>query len=388
METRFRKEPTNEINMHVTDESNNSSPSNPIPPITDFPITKLPDLVLGKISDYLPRKDAGRFVRIARNNRILTFFQPQIRKEKAKEAAEYVINPTKENIEKLTALLHTCPALLLYSATVENRHHMPIRGTAYQIALHESDNELIDDVIEPAFKRLNDGLKTMKVQRQAWLPEDWLEAETIACIDALAAIDQVFATFKTASRPDDVTQANTRLWPITIHNQEANLVLETFRKTIDTLYQVTDKEITGGRDPIVRLLEYFIDQYNENYQTLDGDNSPRNNALMRLCYGYLQRYAPINFMQAFAMGIYYIVEGKKTLTRSLEYNACEDHFILPLDSDVTDRLGFDHYASGQRNMSTNFQMVKNSYKPFYQSKTAALHPEPLETIGLSPLYNA
>src|SRR5690606_22348423 len=105
----------------------------------------------------------------------------------------------------------------------------------------------------------------------------------------MTAIDNLFAAFKEASHPNDVTELRQSPWTITIHHQEASLALEASRKAIDTLYQVTDKVATSGRDPMVRLLEYFIDRYTENFEALGGYDSPRNNALMRSDYGYKQR---------------------------------------------------------------------------------------------------
>ncbi len=56
--------------------------------------------------------------------------------------------------------------------------------------------------------------------------------------------------------------------------------------------------------------------------------------------------SPFNFMQAFVMGIYYFVEDKEKLIRSFEYRNGKDHFILPLDSDPLDRLGYEYFGAG------------------------------------------
>jgi hypothetical protein len=97
----------------------------------------------------------------------------------------------------------------------------------------------------------------------------------------------------------------------------------------------------GSSTPcLVRLMN----RYEENYKALGGFNTPRNNALMRMVFGYCQRPAPINFMQAFAQGIYYIVENKKKLIRSFEYGNWQSHFVLPLDSDLGLRLGYEYFG--------------------------------------------
>src|SRR5690606_15802228 len=109
-------------------------------------------------------------------------------KQAAEDAAMCAINPTKENIEKLKQLLKNCRALLLHPVTVTNRHGMTITGTVYQIALHEADNELIEDVLEPVFNRIKNGKQEMEAQRQAWLPEGWMTAEESVCESACGAI--------------------------------------------------------------------------------------------------------------------------------------------------------------------------------------------------------
>lgn len=318
-----------------TEVQNNTSSSS-----TGF--TDLPTDELYLINSYLPGKTTARMALSTKWCHGL--FQAEVGKEEAKEAAEYAINPTKENVENLKALLVACPALLLHPMTVKNRHDQKIKGTIYQIALHEGDEELIDKVIKPPFEKLDNGAARMEEQHKAWLCHDWLEAEDKACANALAAIDNVFAAFINASHPNDVTELRQYPYTITIHDKNACKALAAARSAIDALYQPTDEVITSGRDPIIRVIEYFNDQYIKNYDALGGDNRPRNNALMRSLYGYFQRFAPINFMQAFAQGIYYIVNDKQPLIRSFEYSNWPGRTILPLDSDPLFRLGNEYYA--------------------------------------------
>src|SRR3990167_11117667 len=301
-------------NPNTNKHQNNSS--QPIQ-LTDFP-----NEVLLTINNYLSSKDTAHLVSVSWQ--FYTLFQPEIGKKEVKDAAACAINPIKENIEKLKALLEECPALLLHKVTVKNRHGMVIKGTVYQIALHEGDDELIDDVIKPAFERFHNGLETMEAQRKTWLPDGWMEAEERACASALIAIDNVFAAFKNAANPKDVTELPNYPYTITIHNQQVNIALDAFRNAIDVLYKPTDKVIESGRDPIIRLLERMTNRYEENYDEFGGYDTPCNNALMRAVFGYCQRFAPINFMQAFSDGINCIVEHKKKLTRSSAYNNWTD----------------------------------------------------------------
>lgn len=165
-------------------------------------------------------------------------------------------------------------------------------------------------------------------------------------------------------------------YTITINNQAANKALEVLREAIDVLYQPTGKVITRGRDLSTRLLERIIDQFIENYYELGGDHAPRNNAIMRFGYGYGQRFAPINFMQAFVQGIFTIVEYKEKLIRSFEYCNWKGHFILPHESNSLFRLGYEHWAARGTIMRVQPGSPRESkrVKTFFQSKTAALPP--------------
>lgn len=309
-------------------------------------LPNFPDELLLMIKDFVPSpKDSAWLASV--NLRFHGLFQRDIGTKEANDAEKCVILPTEENVEKLKALLKKCPPLLLHPVTVENRHGMAIKGTIYQIALHEGDDELIEDVIKPAFERLHQGLETMETQRKDWLPEGWMEAEEQVLASVFEAIDNVFTAFKNASDPNDFTELPHHPFTITINNEAASAALKACREAIDALYQPIEKVIKHGRDPSMRLLERVIDRYIENFDALGGQyHAPRNNAVMRSLYGYGQRSAPVNFMQAFAQLIHYLVKENKKLSRKFEYKDMPGHSILPLDSDPNFRLGNDYFAGG------------------------------------------
>lgn len=324
----------------------------------------LSDEPLLQVNHFLPSdQDTAHLAMV--NRRLHSLFKVEIGKKTANDAARCAIHPTEENVEILTALLKAWPALLLHSVRVKNRHDMEIQGTVYQIALHEGDNELIDDVIQPAFQRLHHGLEMMEAQRKKWLSDGWVEAEEKKFKSACVAIEQLFTVFRSASNANDVTELPQYPYTITINHQGAKKALEVCKESIAALYQPTVK-ITIGRDPIIRLLEQVNDRFEENYNALGEYDSPRNNAIIREVYGYCQRFAPINYMQAFAMGVYNIVENKEKLVRSFEYRMWPGNFILPLDSDPQSRLGYEHFADewawlrGRLPDLQNFLSVKNS----------------------------
>lgn len=358
----------------MVDEEENVSEQSFIP-FTEL----LPDELLLKIfnDDLLSVKNKMYFSSV--NKPFYGLFCPEIGKQEAQAAAECAINPTAENVEKLETLLKECPPLLLHPMTVTNRFGKKIKGSVYQIALHEGDNELIDDVITPAFRRLYNGSATMEAQKNAWLPKGWMEAEEKTCEIAFKAIDNVFTAFKNATSPNDVIVSPHSPYTVTINKQEASDALDAFRKAINTLYAPTVKVIESGCDPIIRLMERIVDRYKEKYEALGGYNAPRNLAVLRSVFGFSQRTGPINFMQAFAMGVHYLVEKKIKVIRSFVYPNWKEHFILPVDEDPNDRLGYEHYAAGWKgggpgrgagwlgiralDVFQNFFSIKNSSYP-------------------------
>lgn len=339
---------------------------------------ELPEEIFVRISTHLPSiKDKAHLAGV--RHQWYRIFQPDIQKQ-AKEEAEYAIYPTKENVEKLEKLLKNYPAFLLHPLTVKNRHGQAIHGTAYQIALHEWDDELIADVIKPAFEQLPNGLETMEAQRQTWLPEGWLEAEEKACAKVLTAIDNLFAAFRSASNPNDVTELPNRPYTITINHEGAKEALRASREAMDALYVPTDEVITSGRDPSIRLLERIITKYEKNYAALGGWDSPRNHALVRQCFGYGQRFSPINLMQAYAQGPAYIVLEKEKLTRTFEYRNGSGGSILPLDSNSALHLGYEYCVIGGRKGALGDG--KWVMKDFFNQKHQHLYIRALRDLGI------
>src|SRR5437762_1739053 len=101
--------------MEIPDEQKDGSQQDSIS-LADF----LPSELLLTIDEFLPSvKDSARLSAV--NKFFHSLFQPQVAKKAAKDAAECVIYPTEESIEKLKNLLKECPPLLLHPMTVKNR---------------------------------------------------------------------------------------------------------------------------------------------------------------------------------------------------------------------------------------------------------------------------
>src|SRR5437588_429318 len=103
MQNRPSTEFNSQDNMEIIDEQKNGSQNSV--QFTDFP-----DEILLIVNDHLPSvKDKVHLASV--NRRLHGLFQSDIGKKEAKEAAEYAIYPTKENVKELETLLKACPAL-------------------------------------------------------------------------------------------------------------------------------------------------------------------------------------------------------------------------------------------------------------------------------------
>ena len=71
-------------------------------------------------------------------------------------------------------------------------------------------------------------------------------------------------------------------------------------------------------------------------------NSAKNMLFWRQVIGYIQRFLPACYAQAFSQGLYYIVENGEKLRRSLEFRYDPGVFIFPLDADPHFRLGYEY----------------------------------------------
>ena len=69
--------------------------------------------------------------------------------------------------------------------------------------------------------------------------------------------------------------------------------------------------------------------------------SDKNQLFWQKVIGYIQRFLPACYAQAFAQGIYSIFENDQKLNRNLEFCYNKNTFYFPLDADPLFRLGID-----------------------------------------------
>lgn len=250
--------------------------------------------------------------------------------------------------EEAEAMVRANPQLLRMKTVVTNYSGQRIEQTAYQLALGADDNEMATMLV-PYFEKiyLNDpryqakpeeaikvGLAEKTYQEQEQFSDGLFEdkgkeaADEKALTDVLAAIDASDS------------------------NEACETALQTFRDYLNP----KDEPIRKGKHFNIQLLIRAFELYsNENkYRERGGDGSRKNNLIWRKVIGYTQRCLPTCYAQAFAQGLYYIIENEEPLTHSLEFRFKQGHFFFPLRP--SSGLGYEVAAGGGNMMDSGHSM--------------------------------
>jgi hypothetical protein len=127
----------------------------------------------------------------------------------------------------------------------------------------------------------------------------------------------------------------------------------------------------------MQLLVEAFKLYNENYDRFGGWNAPKNNLCWCKVIGFIQRFLPANYAQAFCQGVYYIVESNEKLNRSLKFRYGNNISFFPLDTFPSSRLGFDFAGGVYATMGDAGPGARarkhQPYINFVKQKTSTLH---------------
>jgi hypothetical protein len=139
---------------------------------------------------------------------------------------------------------------------------------------------------------------------------------------------------------------------------------------------VTPKEVikTGKHFNMPLLIEAFK-LYDRNHDAFGNYNSHKNNLCWQKLIGYMQRFLPACYAQAFAQSIYIDKEGEK-LRRSFDFCFGGGRFF-PIDEDPTCRLGYncaarDGYGGWRTTTGSAAYMEAARLRKLCQTKTAAM----------------
>jgi hypothetical protein len=348
------------------------------------------------------------------------FFRSHLRDDRLKQLLQHVVYGNQTKAEKI---IMSNPTLLLLRGTVEDYsfgmdedNHRKNRGTAYELALRTED-EIMAEMIHGYLITFPEGRAEIAAQR--WQAED----ETRTTKD-LAALQKIINTIEVASQEDchnasevdkTIQKILYEIGPETladvgkrdelkkiilgIAKADSESTFETaFGKLKNYLYENAIIEsptfnfavlkaiyqfrnyleprgvISIGKQFNVGLLEEAFKLYDRKYELFGNRwDSAKNMLFWQKVIGYIQRFLPASYAQAFAQGIYYIVENGEKLKRSLEFRHDKNIFFFPLDSDPHSRLGFDWGGRGmsQARMGGG-PLAPRFYSNLCQAKTTSL----------------
>ena len=332
---------------------------------------------------------------------ISPFFQTHLTQIRLKQLLQHVVYGNQKEAE---VIIKSNPYLLLLSGTVEDYSYGMVisnkrknEGTAYQLALSAEDvGSFIGDVcmaemIHSYLIKLPQGHSEIAKQTLKRFPPGWQNVEELRISSGLAIVQQVISILGTASpnecfmtlqidqliqnissgliadpqstnnpnnlkkiihaisqaiSENDFEEAFNDLQYYLCHN---NIVkeLDFNNALLKSLYQFKNfLEPRGiaanGLQFNASLLAQVFDAYGEYYTSNGDQHSFKKRFFCQKIVGYIQRFLPANYAQAFAQGISQINEKHEPLNRSLKLSCSKkDIQYYPLDNNPFDQLGFD-----------------------------------------------
>lgn len=241
-----------------------------------------------------------------------------------------LVHVVKAEQKEAEEIIKTNPMLLLSKGRVVDYSGRSIEGTAFQMALgaedvkYHANEECMAEMIQRYLKELPNGESEIQTQIQEQFPEGWEVKENERSKNDLAALKKVVNAIA-KSKEGDACEA----------------ALEEFRK-----YLKPEGVITTGKHFNPQLLIEAFNLYDKNYNSFGDYYSRKNILCWRKVIGYIQRFLPANYAQAFSQGLYHIVESHEKLNRSLKFRHINNLSFFPHDTDPSSRLGFDFAAAG------------------------------------------
>ncbi len=207
---------------------------------------------------------------------------------------------------------------------------------AEDVSRKDHPGEGMAEMIEFYLRKLPEGELEIKQQQVQQFPLGYEKEEKaqhesdIAALKKVAeavAVSQVMISHDTNKTIPDAT---------------CEKALEDFRK-----YLVPKGVIKTGKHFNANLLVEAFKLYEEKYEAFGCTwNSPRNMLFWQKIIGYIQRYLPACYAQAFSQGLHFVVNRNEKLGHSFK-DRFDNVFFFPLDARPEFRLGYD-YAAGSR----------------------------------------
>lgn len=277
------------------------------------------------------------------------------RKERLITLLQYVVYGDQDEAEKL---IKAYPYLLLEKETVTDYSGRQIHGTALQLALGAEDvccphptygnEEFMAEMILRYMRQLPKGQEAITEQIAQQFPKDWItqhERSTAQQIIALVEVSNIIFNPNTS-------------------NDDCETALQIFRNCL-----LPKDTITTGHHFGIQLLFAAFNSFIEKNDLLERLN--RLDLFWSKVIGYIQRYLPACYAQAFSQNIHSLVDHYNHVDQDdvfiININSRRPYNVpqrpplkdfFPLDKTPSSRLGFEYGVS----------QFKNSYLGVYAAE--------------------
>ncbi|MDP3268879.1 MAG: hypothetical protein Q8M40_07500 [Legionella sp.] len=183
-------------------------------------------------------------------------------------------------------------------------------------------SEGMAEMIQRYMKKLPNGEEHITSQINQQFPKGWKKREKVRVKRDSEALNQIFIAIKTSGK-----------------NTGCKNSLQKFRNYLDHEYKEKGIIKTGkhfNAHLLIEALELYNEFFNENSKL-----TPGGKLFWRKVIGYIQRFLPACYAQAFCQHLYYISEMREQLRRDVTFRYVQVVFF-PLDSDPACRLGFEY----------------------------------------------
>jgi hypothetical protein len=333
------------------------------------------------------------------------FFQSHLRDVRLKQLLQHIVYGNLVEAEKIIKsnpkLLLLRETVEDYSFGMDAENHRKIEGTAYQIALGAEDVRFHEkevgmaEMIHGYLMKLLEGRAEIEKQQAQQFPAEYAEQEKEKAQKDLAALNKIIAVIEGASQEDcrsasavdktiqDILGGIALDTPVIYNRVNLKKIIKALSKAdaendfeaaftelknylyqnaiienptfnfdiLKAIYQFRNyleprDVIRTGKHFNVGLLAKAFKLYDEKYNCFGEPfvnywESDKNQLFWQKVIGYIQRFLPACYAQAFAQGVYSIVENGQKLNRSLEFCYHKNTFFFPLDSAPLFRLGID-----------------------------------------------
>lgn len=234
--------------------------------------------------------------------------QPELDRRAVKKIFEHIRDG---EIDKVKKMLNANPRLALVEwkavkgeeKTIANKagQRISIEGkTAYEFALGEEDTEIAALFRTCIVNIENQDAANKLFHRQ--FPQGWIAAEEKTSAPIFAQLDALTQAIRNA-QPADIISSGDPDYRLTVRDGSAVAeALLTFRSMLDATLKET---ITTGRHFNPKLLLRAFEIYDAHYADYFGNDwsNPRAMAFWQQAIGYVQRFMPANYAQAFCDGL-------------------------------------------------------------------------------------